>query len=158
MDFNQLIELVGKVSDSTLTHFDYEEGNIKIHMGKKQPKVTVASAPVAAVQTPVVSVQQPVTETAVTEAEKPEEQPEHENYIDITAPIVGTFYAASGPDSEPFVKVGDHIEKGQVIGIIEAMKLMNQIESDESGIVKEILVKNGDGVEYGQTLIRVEKE
>ena len=76
---------------------------------------------------------------------------------DVVSPIVGVFYAAPSPESEPFVKVGDRVEAGQVIGIVEAMKLMNEIESDVSGIVVEICVQNGDGVEYGQPLIRVQE-
>ena len=67
-------------------------------------------------------------------------------------PLVGTFYAASSPDAEPFVKVGDTVKKGQVLGIVEAMKLMNEIESDYDGVVKAILVENGELVEYGQDM------
>ena len=75
----------------------------------------------------------------------------------VTSPIVGVFYGASGPEAEPFVKIGDRIEAGQVIGIVEAMKLMNEVESDVSGIVTEICIQNGESVEYGQPLIRVQK-
>ncbi|WP_084474186.1 acetyl-CoA carboxylase biotin carboxyl carrier protein, partial [Deinococcus pimensis] len=74
----------------------------------------------------------------------------------VKAPIVGTFYAASSPDAAAFVKVGDRVEVGQVMCIIEAMKLMNEIESEVAGTVREILVKNAEPVEYGQTLFIVE--
>ncbi|OQB13996.1 MAG: Biotin carboxyl carrier protein of acetyl-CoA carboxylase [Firmicutes bacterium ADurb.Bin193] len=74
----------------------------------------------------------------------------------VNAPMVGTFYRAPAPDAKPFVEVGDKICKGETICIIEAMKLMNEIESDKSGVVKEILVQNGDVVEFGQPLIVVE--
>lgn len=70
----------------------------------------------------------------------------------VTSPLVGTFYAAPAEDAEPFVKVGDHVKKGQTLGIVEAMKLMNEIESDYDGIVTAILVQNGDTVEYGMPL------
>lgn len=70
----------------------------------------------------------------------------------VVAPLVGTFYAAPSPDAESFVKIGDPVKKGQVLGIIEAMKLMNEIESEYNGVVKEILIKNGDVAEYGQPL------
>ena len=69
--------------------------------------------------------------------------------------MVGVFYAASSPDAEPFVKVGDQVKKGQILGIIEAMKLMNEIESEYDGIVEAILVKNEDVVEFGQSLFRI---
>lgn len=72
-----------------------------------------------------------------------------------TSPLVGVFYAASSPDAEPFVKVGDRVKKGQVLGIIEAMKLMNEIESEYDGVVEAILVENEDVVEYGQPLFRI---
>lgn len=71
------------------------------------------------------------------------------------SPLVGTFYAAPAEDAESFVKVGDRVEKGQTLGIVEAMKLMNEIESDYSGTVAEILVNNQEGVEYGQPLFRI---
>lgn len=74
----------------------------------------------------------------------------------LKAPIVGTFYSASSPDAEPYVKVGDRVEAGQVLCIIEAMKLMNEIEAESAGVVREICVKNAEPVEYGQTLFIIE--
>ena len=74
----------------------------------------------------------------------------------VKAPIVGTFYASSSPDAAPYVKVGDRVEAGQVLCIIEAMKLMNEIEAEQSGVIREILVKNAEPVEYGQTLFMIE--
>ena len=73
----------------------------------------------------------------------------------ITCPLVGTFYSSPAPDAEDYVKVGDTVKKGQVIGIVEAMKLMNEIESDFDGKVAEIYVQNGQAVEYGQPLFRI---
>lgn len=73
----------------------------------------------------------------------------------VTSPLVGVFYSASSPEAEPFVKVGDRIKKGQVLGIIEAMKLMNEIESEYDGVVEAILVNNEDTVEFGQPLFRI---
>lgn len=70
----------------------------------------------------------------------------------VKSPLVGTFYAAPAEDAEPYVKVGDHVKKGQTLGIVEAMKLMNEIESDYDGVVTAILVQNGDTVEYGMPL------
>ncbi|WP_105317915.1 acetyl-CoA carboxylase biotin carboxyl carrier protein [Thermus tenuipuniceus] len=76
--------------------------------------------------------------------------------VEVRAPIVGTFYRAPAPDAPPYVEEGDRVEKGQVLCIIEAMKLMNEIESEVSGIVKKILVKNGEPVEYGQPLFLIQ--
>jgi acetyl-CoA carboxylase biotin carboxyl carrier protein len=73
----------------------------------------------------------------------------------VSSPLVGIFYSASSPDAEDFVKVGDRVKKGQVLGIIEAMKLMNEIESEYDGVVEAILVRNEDVVEYGQPLFRI---
>ena len=74
----------------------------------------------------------------------------------IKSPLVGTFYAAPSEDAEPFVKVGDRVTKGQIVAIVEAMKLMNEIEAEQDGIIKEILVANATGVEYGEALFVIE--
>ena len=139
MEFEQLLRLVETVAASGLNEFDYEQNGLKLHLGKKAPK-TVKVSGAGAANIPVEEI--PVTAQTGT---------------DVVSPIVGVFYAAPSPESEPFVKVGDRVEAGQVIGIVEAMKLMNEIESDVSGIVVEICVQNGDGVEYGQPLIRVQE-
>ena len=81
---------------------------------------------------------------------------EKENYFVVESPMVGTFYRAPAPGAEPFVKEGDYVEKGQTLCIIEALKVMNEIESEVSGIVKKILVENGQPVEYGQPLFYIE--
>lgn len=98
----------------------------------------------------------------VSRAVKPEElekapQPEKEEILHtIISPLVGTFYRAPAPDAPPFVEVGSRVEKGQVLCIVEAMKIMNEIESDVSGIVRKILVENGQPVEYGEPLFLIE--
>jgi acetyl-CoA carboxylase biotin carboxyl carrier protein len=81
--------------------------------------------------------------------------PPEKKYLDVASPIVGTFYAAPGPDEPMFVRIGDRISKGQTVCIIEAMKIMNEIEAEVTGEVVEILVQNGQPVEYGQALMRV---
>lgn len=88
--------------------------------------------------------------------EAQEAQDECAGCVEVRAPIVGTFYRAPAPDAPPYVEEGDRVEKGQVLCIIEAMKLMNEIESEVSGIVKKILVKNGEPVEYGQPLFLIQ--
>lgn len=134
MELDHLLKLIREVSDSNLSSFQYEEGNIKIAMecGKE---VQVISSPVERKEMPV------------------QEKESGGNII--KAPLVGTFYAAPGEEEEPFVQVGSRVERGQILAIVEAMKLMNEIESDFDGTVTEILVKNGQAVEYGQPLFRI---
>ncbi len=103
----------------------------------------------------VVPVEEPKKEEIP--AEKLEEGEKEENkYYVVEAPMVGTFYRAPAPGAEPFVKEGDRVEKGQVLCIIEALKVMNEIESEVSGIVRKVLVENGQPVEYGQPLFYIE--
>jgi len=112
------------------------------------PAVQQAPAPAAA-ETPA-----PASEPAATASEPAAN--DCPGCVEITAPIVGTFYRKPAPDADPFVEVGDRVEKGQVVCIIEAMKLFNEIESEVSGVVRKILVEDGEPVEYGQPLFLVE--
>lgn len=128
-----------------------------------------AGAPMAAGVQPAVGVQmaagiQPVAGVPLTSGIQPAAgiqpageaaQPSIDSGNVVVSPLVGIFYSASSPDAEAFVKVGDRVKKGQVLGIIEAMKLMNEIESEYDGVVEAILVKNEDMVEYGQPLFRI---
>lgn len=156
MELEQIMRLVETVASSGLTEFDYEEGHLKIHLGKKSPKILQVSEKDRAADDLVISEDIHRAEKQIS-AEGDGTAAKEIKGTPIISPIVGVFYAASGPEAEPFVKIGDRIEVGQVIGIVEAMKLMNEIESDVSGIVTEICVEDGDGVEYGQPLIYVQK-
>lgn len=89
---------------------------------------------------------------------EPAEAPAAERLVDVVAPIVGTFYAAPSPEAPPFVRVGERVKPGTVLCIIEAMKLMNEIEAETAGVVREVLVDNGQPVEYGQVLFRIEPD
>ena len=91
---------------------------------------------------------------AISENENVQEQKDERDII--TSPLVGIFYSASSPESEDYVKVGDYIEEGQTLGLIEAMKLMNEINSNQKGVIREIMVKNGEMVEYNQPLFAIE--
>jgi len=113
------------------------------------PVVTPALAPLPA---PTTLAPSPVL-TPAPESAKPEDT---SKYAEVKAPIVGTFYRSPSPDADAYVKEGDRVQKGQVLCIIEAMKLMNEIESEVSGVVKKILVGNGEPVEYGQALFLIE--
>ncbi len=139
MELDQILQLIEKVSDSSLTAFDYEANGVKITMehGKAEP-VQIISEP---------SMQPKV--------EKAPEKTEEKEGVFVTSPLVGTFYAAPAEDAEPFVKAGDTVKKGQVVAIVEAMKLMNEIESEVDGVIAEVLVKNGEMVDYGKPLFRV---
>ena len=142
MEFEKMIELIKTVSDSNLTQFQIEEDGFKLSMKTdKQSKVVVQKQE---------SVPKEIQSVAMDEI-KPAEQKEikkAEGNV-VKSPLVGTFYSASSPDSAPFVKVGDTVKKGQVLGIVEAMKLMNEIESEFDGVVKEIQIENEQVVEYG---------
>ena len=172
MEFKEIIELINTISDSKVTSFTIEEGDKKITIkaGDKVPQVVapqVVAMPTMAPQAvassvmpvPVAGAVAPQLEnTAVNAASTSEASVEVKadaNIKTITSPLVGTFYAAPSPDDAPFVSVGDTVKKGQVIGIVEAMKLMNEIESEHDGVITEIMVNNGDMVEYGQVLIKV---
>lgn len=164
MEFENLIKLIHTVSASDLTGFQYEENDVKIKMSKKEDKVQVVSAAPfvntacnmdtavvanAAVPTGAVNMAAAAgTQTADTTVEA-KELPAG-NIVE--SPLVGTFYAAPAEDAAPFVSVGDTVKKGQTLAIVEAMKLMNEIESEFDGVVKEVLAENGQPVEYGQPL------
>lgn len=156
MEFEQILRLVETVSESGLTEFDYEEGNLKIHLGKKPPKILQTGGKAGLLSGVEVSedVNSNSDTTRKTEKETSEKLSEG---TPVVAPIVGVFYAAPGPEAEPFVRVGDRVEAGQVIGIVEAMKLMNEIQTDVSGVVTKICVQDGEGVEYGQPLMYIQE-
>ena len=146
------IEKLAKIiADNELTEISLEDGEQAITIRKDLPEVTVASAPVAAVPT-VSAASQPAAQPQVA-AQSTEAA--HKGKA-ITSPMVGTFYSAPSPDAEAFVKVGQTVKEGDVVCIVEAMKLMNEIESDFSGKVTEICVQDGQPVEYGQVLMYVE--
>ncbi len=162
MEFNQIIELIKTISDSKVTSFTLEEGDKKLTIkagdNNKQPQIV--QVPATTVATPMIQpvapvVAAPVAEVTPATTADAASGAVDENVKTITSPLVGTFYSASSPDAEPFVRVGDTVKKGQVVGIVEAMKLMNEIESEHDGVITEIIVNNGDMVEYGQVLIKV---
>ena len=165
MKVEQVLELVKAVSDSELTEFKYEEDGVKLSLKKTSDKIVQVPAPAAPVAASVIApammpaapVQAAAPAANVTApAETPAAAQETGESVPegnvVKSPLVGTFYAAPAEDAEPYVKVGDSVKEGQVLAIVEAMKLMNEIESDFTGTVKEILVENGQGVEFGQPL------
>ena len=151
MELDKIIELIHTVSESNLTQFTMEEGNLKISMKTdKQTKVVAAPQAVAAV--PAAAVVESIQPAAPSQDSTQQPQEETLDGNVVKSPLVGTFYNAPSPDAEPYVKVGDTVKKGQVLAIVEAMKLMNEIESEFDGTVEKILVSNEEVVEYGQPL------
>lgn len=143
-----LKEYIKIFEESSLAVLELEDKDGRISMKKPQaiqekPQAVTASPAVQPVVARDASVEQNTTETS-------------ENSKTINSPMVGVFYSASSPDSEPFVSVGKSVKKGEVVCIVEAMKIMNEITAEESGVVSEILVNNGDVVEYGQPLFKIE--
>ena len=144
------IEKLAKIiNDNGLTEISLEDGEQAITIRKDAPEVVNVSAPSASVTAPASVQLQPVVSEE--ESQKPAQKGKA-----VTSPMVGTFYASSSPEAEPFVEVGSEIKEGDVVCIIEAMKLMNEIKSEHSGKVTQICVKNGDPIEYGQVLMYVE--
>jgi acetyl-CoA carboxylase biotin carboxyl carrier protein len=157
LNLAEVKELIELISEKQFNEFELERGNFRLRLQKGAVRTivetslqNVAAAPV--VPTPVVMDSKPVEAAPV--AAQPAAAPaaEEEALHIITSPIVGTFYRAASPTGEPFVKLGDSIEAGKTICIIEAMKLMNEIPSDASGAVAKVFVENGQPVEYGQPL------
>ncbi len=146
MDLRKLKTLIDLVAESGISELEVTEENDKVRIVNKVQTVAVAAPAVTAA--PVVAAA-PATPAAAAPA--PAEEPVVQGKT-VTSPMVGTFYRAPNPGAEPFVKVGDHVEAGQTLGIIEAMKLLNEIEAETSGTVKEICVENAQPVEFGQPL------
>ena len=156
MDYQQILELVKEVSKAGLTNFEYTEGNIRIAMSCPQPEEKIVVPASNLVLQEAAGAGANTVETAVSAQQQPEQITEEKGSNIVKSPLVGTFYAAPSEDAQPFVKVGDTVKKGQTLAIVEAMKLMNEIESEFDGVVTEILVENEDNVEYGQPLFRIQ--
>lgn len=153
MEMEQVLELIKTISDSPLTEFEYNANGVKIALKKEQTVQVVnpVSAEYVSANEPVnVAVQSALQGNVVSNAGTVTTEGNL-----VKSPLVGTFYAAPAEDAEAFVKVGDMVREGQVLAIVEAMKLMNDIESEYSGQVAEIFVANGEPVEYGQPLFRI---
>ena len=157
MDYNLIKKLVKVVEQSDITEFSIQEGDLKIKIsknGNQQIVNTVLSQPAMGVVNPV----QPfVAQVEATQSETVSNESSDTNLHEVRSPIVGTFYLAPSPDADAYVQVGDSVSDGSVLCIVEAMKLMNEIESDASGKIVKILVENATAVEYNQPLFLIEK-
>ncbi len=146
MNIKEIKDMINLMNENNLSELEIEKDGFKIRL-KKEPKTTDLSGG-------EILIERRLQPREAKSSQK--EEIEISKLIEIKAPMVGTFYSAASPESPAYVKKEDIIENGQVICIIEAMKLMNEIKSEVKGTIKEILVENGDPVEFGQTLFLVE--
>ena len=156
MTIKEVEELIRFVAKANVSEVELETKDVKLVI--KTNKAAERIVEVQQVQAPVVQ-QAPVKQAAAPVAEAPKPQPKVEDdskYITVKSPMIGTFYRSSGPDKPPFINVGDKIEKGKVICIIEAMKLFNEIEAEISGTLIKVLVNDASPVEYEQPLFLID--
>ena len=161
MNIKEIKELIEVVSQHGITDLEVERSGVKVRIRKEGQPVVVSSVPTHSTYAfptgyppaaPGVPSPSPATESVPSS--------EDDGLLNVRSPIVGTFYRAPNPDAEPFVKAGDTVEPGRVLCIIEAMKLMNEIEAEVSGEIVKVYVENGEPVEFGQALfgIRLSKK
>jgi len=157
MKTTEIRDLIDFIAQSGLNEVDIETKELKLHV-KREPdqKVLKSSAPMMAAPVAVAAPAAVAAPVAAPRAEKPAAA--GKNTVDIKSPMIGTFYRSSNPDSPPFVSVGDKVTKGQVVCIIEAMKLFNEIESEVSGTIVKATIENSSPVEYDQVLFVVEPD
>ena len=155
MNLKELKELIEMLKNTDISELEIERSGVKVRLRKGgdvtfHPAMPRMEYPPAAITAPAIPErEQPAAPEKATEAAAA-------NQVKVASPIVGTFYRASSPDKPPYVEVGDIVKKGQVLCIIEAMKLMNEIESEASGKIVKVFVENGQPVEYGQPLFLIE--
>lgn len=158
MDLKELEELIDLFERKKIAELEFEKSGVRVRLKKTSP----AEASGATFPWPSFPYVPPTAggkgdqEAASGRSAVPSPTPHGENVVSVTSPIVGTFYRAPSPEAEPFVQEGDLVEKGQVLCIVEAMKLMNEIEAECSGKILSILAENGSPVEYGETLFLIE--
>lgn len=151
MDLRKLKTLIDLVSESGVAELEITEGEDRVRIVNRN-----GAAPVQVHQPVTVAQPMPVPVPAPEVAPAPAPTAPQQTGTPLTSPMVGTFYRAPSPGADPFVKVGDMVKKGQVVCIIEAMKLLNEVEADMDGTVKEVCVENGQPVEFGQSLFIIE--
>lgn len=147
MDIRKIKKLIELLEESDIAEIEIIEGEESLRISRSTQSM-VQTAPAAVATTPAPAVTTPTTTETVAESEISGHQ--------VTSPMVGTFYRSSSPGAKPFVEVGQSVSAGETICIIEAMKLLNQIEADKDGTIKAILVENGQPVEYGQPIFIIE--
>jgi acetyl-CoA carboxylase biotin carboxyl carrier protein len=154
MNLKEIKELIEMLKGTDISEIEIERSGVKVRL-RKGGDVTFHPAMPRMEYPPTTIVAPAVAEVPVLRSDQAVE-PVKANEVKVTSPIVGTFYRSSSPDKPAYVEIGDIVKKGQVLCIIEAMKLMNEIESESSGKIVQILVENGQPVEYGQALFVIE--
>lgn len=152
MDLRKLKTLIDLVSESNVSELEITEAEGKVRIVKATPAVMPAPITYSMAPAPTAPMPAPAVEVAPATPAAPAQPAGHT----VKSPMVGTFYRASAPGAKPFVEVGDTVKEGDTICIVEAMKILNEIECDKSGTVTQILVQNGQAVEYGQPLFAIE--
>ncbi len=153
MDIRKVKKLIELLDESGIAEIEIKEGEESVRISRYAPGAPAAPAAVAAPIAVAAPVAAPAAAAPVAAAPV---EPEEDGF-EVTAPMVGTFYASASPGAAPYVQVGDRVSEGDTLCIIEAMKMMNQIEADVSGVIKSIRVQNGEAVEYGQTLVVIDQ-
>ena len=155
MDIRKVKKLIELLDESGIAEIEITEGEESVRISRysqNAPVAAPAATPVAApAAAPIAAAAAPAT------AETTAPATDEEDGYEVNAPMVGTYYAASSPGAAPYVQVGDRINEGDTLCIIEAMKMMNQIEADVSGVIKSIRIQNGEPVEFGQTLFVIDQ-
>jgi acetyl-CoA carboxylase biotin carboxyl carrier protein len=160
-DLQKIKELIEIMKRNGLAEVEIKHGDDKIFLKRSEPQPTLGGTVTAGPTTePSVSAAPAhpnETQTSAAEAPPSDTQPQ-KALVEIKSPLVGTFYATPSPDSEPYVEVGSHVDAQAVVCIVEAMKVMNEIKTETSGTIVEILVTNGQAIEYGQVLFRIKPD
>ncbi|MGD8496038.1 MAG: acetyl-CoA carboxylase biotin carboxyl carrier protein [Gemmatimonadales bacterium] len=166
IDLDWIQRLIDMMDDSDVDSLEISKFATRVRISKSPPVHVVAGANHAAPPAttapaaPAASAAPPPKEVGAAEDSGGggEAKAAASNTVDVESPMVGTFYRAPAPDAPPYVEVGDHVSKGQTLCILEAMKLMNELEAEVAGTVRQICISNGDPVEYGQALFRIEPD
>jgi len=160
-DLQRIEELIEIMKDNDLVEVEIKHGDDKIFLKRSQPQPALGKAvtvvPVVGPSVSAAPVHPNGTQTSAAEVRPSGTQPQ-QGLVEIKSPLIGTFYATPSPDSKPYVELGSHVDAQTVVCVIEAMKVMNEIKTETSGTIVEILVTNGQAVEYGQVLFRVKPD
>src|ERR1043165_1768966 len=151
MNLDEIKSILQLMEANKLVEFEYEDDGRRLKLRRAEDRVVTTAMPVAMPSAPMAAAASPAAPAAA-----PEARPA--NVTEFKSPLVGTFYRSAKPDSDPFVNVGDEVGPEKVLCIIEAMKVMNEIKAEMSGVVREILVKNGQAVEFGEPMFLIEKK